>query len=176
MVARILKKITEIMEYVRNDKFCDVNLFHVSSLTVDIVVTILDMRPEEDQVHMNNIVRCIQEIDGYTQGMTQDSFNKDEAIQAIVGRNLMMIGNAAQMLSKEFKLYYSDIDFKVLESLRFANYNVDAEFNQSGVWDIVKNDLPFFKDALLTISSQMNSNRQDDDTLSNSDAAEWAFD
>lgn len=153
-----------------------INLLRVSPLIEEHREKLLDMRPEEDQVHMNNIVRCIQEIDGYTQGMSQDRFNKDENVQAAVGRNLQMIGNAAQMLSKEFKIYYSDIDFKVLESLRFASFNVEMEFNQSGMWDIVKNDLPVFKDALVTISSQMNSNRQSDDTLSNSDAADWVFD
>lgn len=153
-----------------------INLLRVSPLIEEHREKLLDMRPEEDQVHMNNIVRCIQEIEGYTQGMSQDRFNKDENVQAAVGRNLQMIGNAAQMLSKEFKIYYSDIDFKVLESLRFASFNVEMEFNQSGMWDIVKNDLPVFKDALVTISSQMNSNRQSDDTLSNSDAADWVFD
>ncbi len=139
------------------------------------------MRTDEDQVHLQNIVRSISEIDGYVEGLDVTSFAKNEEIQAAVARELQMIGNAAQMISKETKLFYSEVNFEAFESLRFANYNVEVEHGYEAIWSIIENDLPEIRDEVLTITSQMNSSQSESGTNrggdgTSSDAGEWLLD
>jgi uncharacterized protein with HEPN domain len=139
------------------------------------------MRIEEDQVHLQNIVNCINEIDGYVEGMDVTEFSRNEDIQAAVARNLQMIGNASQMISKETKLFYSEVNFEAFESLRFANYNVEVEHGYEAIWSIIENDLPEIRDEVLTITSQMNSSQRDPEgkrgtDSASSDAGEWLLD
>lgn len=135
------------------------------------------MNTEVDQLHLNTIVNSIHEIEGYTEGMNYNDFSREEETQAIVARNLQVIAEASRQLSTEFKTFYNDIDFRVLENLAYASYNVEVEHGFQVIWSIIENDLPIFRDTILTISSEMNSTQRDDDAMTGpTDANEWVLD
>lgn len=124
---------------------------------------------EEDEVHVNNIISCINEIEGYVEGMTYEQFSIDEEVRQSADANLEQIGAAASLLSDDFVSEFTDVDFRVLESLKTAKFNASIERDYRQVWVIIKEDLPDFRDMLSTISEQMDF-RSDEDDLSDNDS------
>lgn len=114
------------------------------------------MATQEDQVHLNNIVTSINEIDSYTQHMDYNQFGRDEETQAVVGRNLRMIGDAASLLTDEVKDRFGYIDYNVLIGLKNATYNIEMERDPNILWNILQNDLPVIKDDILTATEEIN--------------------
>lgn len=110
---------------------------------------------EEDQVHLNNIVQAINEIDGYVEHMDLNEFLTDEEAQGVVSRNLQMIGEAASLLSDELKDGYGYVDFNVLVSLKNTGYNTETERSPQLLWDIIKNDLPIVKEDIFSVTEEI---------------------
>lgn len=114
------------------------------------------MTPDEDKLHIQNIVRSAIEIDGYTKGMDYEAFTTNEETRSAVAMNLSMIGNEAALLSDEFKNQYDELDIRVLENLKNANYNEEMEIDHHYVWNIATQDLPLIKDKLSDVESRIN--------------------
>lgn len=116
------------------------------------------MVSQEDQVHLNNIVNSISEIDSYIMYLDYNQFLKEEQIQGTVARNLQMIGSAAGLLSDEVKDQYAYVDFDALLSLKNAAYNVEYEQGTGLIWQIATEDLPRLKEDILTATEEINRN------------------
>jgi uncharacterized protein with HEPN domain len=114
-----------------------------------------NMAFQEDQVHLQNIINSINEIESYTENMDLNQFLIDEETQAVVGRNLQMIGDAAFMLSDELKDGYGYVDFNVLIGLKNSLYNIEVERDGRLLWDIIENDLPIIKEDIYTVTEEI---------------------
>lgn len=118
---------------------------------------------EEDEIHVNNIINCINEIEGYVEGMTYEDFSNEEEVRISVVSNLQEIGEAATMLSDDFVSQFTDVDFRVLESLKRAKFDEYVEMDYRPVWGIITEDLPAFRDMLSSVSEQMGFDEDEDD-------------
>lgn len=113
------------------------------------------MTPDEDRIHIQNIVRSIVEIEGYSQGMDYEDYVTNEEARTAVAMNLSMIGNEAALLSDDFKNQYDEIDMRVLENLKNANYNEEMEIDHHYVWFVISKDLPLMKEKLADINRRI---------------------
>lgn len=118
---------------------------------------------EEDEIHVNNIISCINEIEGYVEGIGYEDFAREEEIRQSVASNLQEIGEAAGLLSDDFVSQFTDIDYKVLETLKRAKYDEGLEVDQHAIWSIIHNDLPTFRDTLSTASEQLDFGNDEDE-------------
>ena len=123
---------------------------------------------EEDQVHLTNIANYVNEIESYVQGMDYQQFVDEEEVRITVMENLQHIGQAASLLSEEYTSEFTAIDMQVLDTLKSAKFNDSLEMDYHGVWGIITNDLPVFRDTILTDSERMDI--PDDDDLSETTA------
>lgn len=113
------------------------------------------MATQEDQVHLNNIINAINEIDAYVAHMDFNMFSREEETQSVVARNLQMIGDAASLLSDEIKDQYAYVDFNVLIGLKNANYDKEMELDHHFLWSIIENDLPLIRDDISRASEEI---------------------
>ena len=114
------------------------------------------MTPGEDLVHLQHIAQNILEIEGYLQEIDDyEKFSTDENERAMIYSLLGQIGTAAMLLSDDFKNQYDEIDFRVLEGLRNANYNEEMEIFRTPVWHIVKNDLPYIREKIFDVKTKL---------------------
>lgn len=113
------------------------------------------MTPDEDRLHIQNIIRSAVEIDGYTKGMSYEDFTANESARSAIARNLGMIGNEAKLLSDDFKAQYAEIDMKVLENLRNAYYNEEMEIDHHYVWNIATKDIPLIREKLSDVQTRI---------------------
>lgn len=113
------------------------------------------MTPDEDRIHIQNIIRSAWEIDGYIKGIDYEGFLTNESARTAVAKNLSMIGNEARLLSDEFKEQYTEIDMNVLQNLRQAPYNEEMEIFQTQIWNIASKDIPLIRQKLTDVQTRI---------------------
>lgn len=59
---------------------------------------------KENKVYLDHILDCIHNILSYTEGLDEDSFNKNFMVQDAVVRNFQIIGEATKRIKPDFKL------------------------------------------------------------------------
>ncbi|MFP4090121.1 MAG: DUF86 domain-containing protein [Cyclobacteriaceae bacterium] len=110
---------------------------------------------EEDQVHLSNISTMINEVEAYVAHMDYNQFSREESVRQSVAVNLQQIGEAADLLSPEFKADFTEVDYRVLDALKRAKFNEAMEHGYRQIWNVIENDLPEFKNMVNTRSEQM---------------------
>ena len=82
--------------------------------------------------------------------MDYQQFVNEEEVRITVMENLQHIGQASSLLSEEYTSNFTAVDIQVLNTLKSAKFNDGLEIDFHGVWSIIKNDLPVFRDTILT--------------------------
>ncbi len=117
---------------------------------------------EEDQVHLTNIANYINEIEAYVAGMDYQQFADEEEVRITVMENLQHIGQATALLSDEYLEQYTAVDIQVLEVFKGAKFSDGLEIDFRPTWSIIQNDLPLFRDKILTDTERMDVPKGDD--------------
>lgn len=89
------------------------------------------MRREE--LYLTDIIEAADAIQRFLRKVDQNTFLKDELLQSAVLQKLMIIGEAASRLSKEFRDQHSEIEWE--DIIGFRNIAVNAYFAVE--WSIV---------------------------------------
>lgn len=114
------------------------------------------MTKEEQQLHLNNIIKGIEEIQEETRGLNYQQFTEEEQVKEAVYMNFQMIGQAAYELESG-----SDdvpgLNFKsdVLSGFRNARYNEEAELDHQMIWNVIENDLEIIRDEMIETSAEL---------------------
>lgn len=100
---------------------------------------------------LDDILLAISRIEQYLKGLSFDAFSQDQKTIDAVVRNLEIIGEAANRLPDEFKEKYFEIEWHKIVGLRHRivhdYFGIDLEI----IWQILKKDLPEFRNALSQI-------------------------
>jgi len=100
---------------------------------------------------IEDIWEAVEKIERYVSALNHEAFIKDDKTIDSVARNLEIIGEAANRISKDFRAQHSEIDWPKIIGLRnrivHDYFNIDVEI----VWEIVQKDLPTFKSKLLVV-------------------------
>ena len=100
---------------------------------------------------VEDIWEAIEKIQRYVAGLDHDAFIKDDKTIHSVVRNLEIIGEAANRLTKDFRFQHTEIEWRRIIGLRnrivHDYFNIDVEI----VWEIIQKDLPNLKSKLIPI-------------------------
>ena len=96
----------------------------------------------KDNTRLEHIVQAIERIKRYTNGKRFDDLVEDDMMYYAVVKNIEIIGEAANLLTNEFKSAHPDTQCKLITGMR--NYIVHEYFqvDNTVVWDVIQNDLP----------------------------------
>jgi uncharacterized protein with HEPN domain len=104
--------------------------------------------------YLGHISQAIERIQDYTASMTSDSFKTDQKTCDAVIRNLEIIGEACNNVSKhhpEFATQHTEIPwgfaYEMRNALAHGYFTVDLNI----VWQTLQNDLPKLKVQLRSI-------------------------
>ena len=91
---------------------------------------------------MEHIVQAIERIKRYTNGPRLADLVEDDMMYNAVVKNIEIIGEAANLLTNEFKSEHPDTQWKRITGMR--NYIVHEYFqvDNTVIWDVIQNDLP----------------------------------
>jgi hypothetical protein len=113
------------------------------------------MSKRSPELLVEDIWESIEKIERYTKGMTLDKFQGDEKTTDAVVRNFEIIGEAARRLPVDFTDQHSGIEWGKITGLRnrvvHEYFGVDLQI----IWQILKKDLPVFKESLKNIRSEL---------------------
>jgi uncharacterized protein with HEPN domain len=110
----------------------------------------MKMSKRDPRVYVEDIRDSIIRITEYTKGGSR-MFFKDGKTQDAVIRQLSIIGEAASKLPAALKSKYPIIPWKNIIGLRNIIVHDYSDVNLETIWDVVENNLPDLKKAIMTI-------------------------
>lgn len=98
--------------------------------------------PGRDKGRLEHILCAIERISSYVEGKTFEEFSANGMMYYAVVKNIEIIGEAANMLTEEFRRSHDATPWKLIIGMR--HYMVHEYFQVDGkiVWEVVTQDLP----------------------------------
>lgn len=101
-----------------------------------------------DHAYLNHLRLALDTIEEYIEGVSFEEFSSNRMMIDAVVRELEIIGEASNNLSKDFKHLHSEVLWRRMKDMR--NFLIHEYFgvNKKMVWDTCKNDLLTLKKFL----------------------------
>ncbi|PKK86528.1 MAG: hypothetical protein CVT48_00595 [Thermoplasmata archaeon HGW-Thermoplasmata-1] len=101
-----------------------------------------------DVLRLDDISNAVSKIELMVEGVDRDEFMENEGLRERVLFNIIVIGEAADNLSKEFTDKHSDIPWVDIIGMRHRLTHGYFKINTELVWNVVENDIPGLKRKL----------------------------
>ena len=96
---------------------------------------------KDNRVYLQDILDCIERIEGYLQDFDYDIFQQDRRTIDAVVRNVEVIGEAASNLSDQFRSTHTQIEWRKMIDTRNRIIHGYATVDLEIIWNIAQNDL-----------------------------------
>lgn len=110
-----------------------------------------------DLDYLSDLQEAIDRAIQYTRNLTWEEYLEDRKTQDAVIRNLEIIGEAAKLISDEFRLRYPDLPWREMSGTRDRLIHQYFGVNQDIVWEIIQIDLPKLKQQIATLVRELPS-------------------
>lgn len=106
---------------------------------------------QEDKLRLAHILAAIEDITGYVRGVTREQFLNSSLIFNACARQLAVIGEACNKLTKETRAGHPEIPWREIITMR--NIIIHDYFGVSlhFLWSTIEEDLPALKTQIQTI-------------------------
>lgn len=106
--------------------------------------------PSKDIIRLQHIQQAIKRIKRYTSDKSFNDFISDDMLYYAVIKNIEIIGEAANMLTEDFRNRHPQTPWKMVMGMR--NYIVHEYFQVDNniVWDVITVDLPLLEEQILS--------------------------
>jgi len=109
---------------------------------------------KDDRLYLIHISECIQRIEKYTTG-GQDAFMQSDLIQDAVVRNLQILAESTQRISKNRQSDHPEIDWFKIAGFRNVLVHDYLGVDLDKVWNIVVKDLPGLKRGVSAMLAEI---------------------
>lgn len=109
------------------------------------------MSNKDLRVFLRHIIECVDKVEMYLKGMTLKDFKNDELKFDAVIRNIEIIGEAANNLTRDFRSKNEQIDWRQIIDTRNRIIHGYATVDLEIIWNITQDDLPKLKREILKI-------------------------
>lgn len=100
---------------------------------------------------LGDILECIERIEEYANGVSEDDFGGDIQLQDAIIRRLEIIGEATKNIGMDFKIKYPDVDWKRIAGMRDVLTHAYFGVNVERVWVVIKRDCRFLRAESLRL-------------------------
>ena len=95
-----------------------------------------------DLAWLLDILQAAEKVLEYSQGLSEEAFLTSSLYQDAIVRQLMVVGEAAKRISREFRHDHPEIPWKKIAGCRDILVHDYFHVDLSKVWEIVQQDLP----------------------------------
>lgn len=105
--------------------------------------------PSKDIIRLQHIQQAIERVKRYTSGKVFEDFVSDDMMYYAVVKNIEIIGEAANMLTEDFRNKHPQTPWKMVMGMR--NYIVHEYFqvDNNVVWEVITIDLPVLENQII---------------------------
>ena len=104
-----------------------------------------------DKIRVQHIIDAISEIEKYLDGVDFDEFEANSEKRFATIKQIEIIGEACNHLSKDLKHHYPEIKWREINGFRNISIHEYFGVNLHIVWDIARYDLPKLKKIFYEI-------------------------
>lgn len=94
-----------------------------------------------DYGRLEDILKYAQNVETIVSGITYDKFVKDIRIYYSVMKNVEVIGEAANMLTRHFRETYTELPWRQIVSMRNVLVHGYAQISDTDLWQTATNDI-----------------------------------
>lgn len=109
------------------------------------------MNNTDNTVFLRHILDCIVKVEKYLQGFDFEKFQQDEKTTDAVVRNVEIIGEAANNLTRDFRSKSVQIEWRKIIATRNRIIHGYATVDLEIIWNITQNDLGNLKTEIEKI-------------------------
>lgn len=102
-------------------------------------------------IFLEHIADCIENIQVFMEGVSQERFNHNIEKQSAVFRQIEVIGEAVKNLPEDIRGQYPRVPWKDIVGMRDKLLHHYFGVNLPLVWSVIKEDLPPLKENIANI-------------------------
>ena len=113
---------------------------------------------------LKHIAECIGHVIDFLQGKTYDEMKNDVMCYHAVVYNIMIIGEAANLLTKEFRAEHPEVPWREIVDMR--NVLVHGYFTTSAlfIWETYTKDLPPLRESITRYITELSNAKEANDS------------
>lgn len=96
----------------------------------------------KDLMRLQHMVQAMERIKRYTSGKRFDDLVEDDMMYYAIVKNIEIIGEAANLLTNNFKNEHPDTPWKLITGMRHYIVHEYFQVDNTVIWDVIQNDLP----------------------------------
>lgn len=104
--------------------------------------------PVKDPARLEHMLDAIDRIIEFVKGKTKDEIQNDSILYYAVVKNIEIIGEAAYMLTPEFRNSHPATPWRIIVGMRHFLVHGYFEVDAEEVWNVVEKDLTPLKEEL----------------------------
>ena len=108
-----------------------------------------------DLDRLRHILESIEHIDNYLRGKTYEEMKADAMRYHAVVYNMMIIGEAANLLTKEFRSEHAEVPWRDMVDMRNLLIHGYITTNAAYIWDTYTDDLPVLRQQIEQYIAKM---------------------
>jgi uncharacterized protein with HEPN domain len=109
------------------------------------------MSSRDWRFRIHDILKAIQKIEAYIEGMTAGQFKKNELVIDAAVRNLEIIGESSKNIAPTIRRLHTNVPWDQMNGMRNILIHEYFGVDLSTVWHTVKSHLPLLKRQLESI-------------------------
>ena len=104
--------------------------------------------PVKDPGRIEHMIQAIDRISDFVKDKTKDEIQRDSILYYAVVKNIEIIGEAAYMLTNEFKDSHTETPWRIIIGMRHFLVHGYYEVDPDEVWNVIDKDLKHLKEQL----------------------------
>ncbi len=111
--------------------------------------------PIRDKGRLEHILEHIDKAQQFAQGRTLEDLEKDAMFRYAVVKCLEIVGEAAYMLTLDFKDRHPQTPWQIIIKMRHVMVHGYYSIQMPIVWDIIQNDFPPLRTQIVQYISEL---------------------
>ena len=109
----------------------------------------------KDNGRLLHIITAIENIHEFLAGKTAEDFLMDKMLYYAVVKNMEIIGEAAYMLTNDFRTTHTSVSWNDIIRMRHILVHGYYQVDSSIVWATIRNDLPTLESQIRDFLKEM---------------------
>lgn len=111
--------------------------------------------PARDKERLLHMLEAIKNIEEFTHEVSREQLFHDKMRYFAVVKNIEIVGEAANMLTLEFKNSHTELPWKAITGMRNVIVHDYVNIHEDILWDTIQNDVPALKKQLAIYLKSM---------------------